>query len=195
MPFEIDGARLPDDEAQRLFSKKRATRYLKEPLGPPGKRKTSRVVLDTQALSVGFAALLGKGVAQLTKGLAGLIAAFILDWRLAGIAIVRKALQSPVRQIADNAGVEGSIVVGKVLESRSASFGYDAQNDEYGDMIEKGIIDPAKVVRTALQDAASVSGLMVTTEAGVADAPKKEGAGGAPAMPDMGGMGGMGGMM
>ncbi|MGI9478675.1 MAG: chaperonin GroEL [Hyphomicrobiaceae bacterium] len=117
------------------------------------------------------------------------------DDQNAGIAIVRKALQSPVRQIADNAGVEGSIVVGKVLESRSASFGYDAQNDEYGDMIEKGIIDPAKVVRTALQDAASVSGLMVTTEAGVADAPKKEGAGGAPAMPDMGGMGGMGGMM
>ena len=116
------------------------------------------------------------------------------DDQNAGIAIVRKALQSPIRQIADNAGVEGSIVVGKVLEARSASFGYDAQNDEYGDMIEKGIIDPAKVVRTALQDAASVSGLMVTTEAGVAEAPKKD-AGGAPAMPDMGGMGGMGGMM
>ncbi len=116
------------------------------------------------------------------------------DDQTAGIAIVRKALQSPIRQIADNAGVEGSIVVGKVLEARSASFGYDAQNDEYGDMIEKGIIDPAKVVRTALQDAASVSGLMVTTEAGVAEAPKKD-AGGAPAMPDMGGMGGMGGMM
>ena len=111
----------------------------------------------------------------------------------AGIAIVRKALQAPIRQIADNAGVEGSIVVGKVLENRSASFGYDAQKDEYCDLIERGIIAPAKVVRTALQDAASVAGLMITTEAGVAEAPKKEGAGGG--MPDMGGMGGMGGMM
>ncbi|MFX6023371.1 TCP-1/cpn60 chaperonin family protein, partial [Acinetobacter baumannii] len=71
----------------------------------------------------------------------------------AGIAIVKRALQAPIRQIAETAGVEGSIVVGKVLESRSANFGYDAQADEYGDMIEKGIIDPAKVVRTALQDA------------------------------------------
>ena len=115
------------------------------------------------------------------------------DDQNAGIAIVRKALQAPIRQIADNAGVEGSIVVGKVLENRSASFGYDAQNDEYCDLIERGIIDPAKVVRTALQDAASVAGLMVTTEAGVAESPKKDG--GAPAMPDMGGMGGMGGMM
>ena len=77
-----------------------------------------------------------------------------------------KALQAPIRQIAENAGVEGSIVVGKVLEARGLSFGYDAQNDAYGDMIEKGIIDPAKVVRTALQDAASIAGLMITTEAG-----------------------------
>jgi chaperonin GroEL len=92
----------------------------------------------------------------------------------AGINIVRKALQSPIRQIAENAGVEGSIVVGKVLDERSGSFGYDAQADEYGDMIEKGIIDPAKVVRIALQDAASIAGLMITTEAGVAEAPKKE---------------------
>ena len=92
----------------------------------------------------------------------------------AGIAIVRRALQSPIRQIADNAGTEGAIVVGKVLESKSANFGYDAQNDEYVDMIEKGIIDPAKVVRTALQDAASIAGLMITTEAAVAEAPKKE---------------------
>ena len=92
----------------------------------------------------------------------------------AGINIVRKALQSPIRQIAENAGVEGSIVVGKVLENASGAFGYDAQTDEYGDMIEKGIIDPAKVVRTALQDAASIAGLMITTEAGVAEAPKKK---------------------
>jgi chaperonin GroEL len=94
----------------------------------------------------------------------------------AGINIVRKALQSPIRQIAENAGVEGSIVVGKVME-RSGSFGYDAQADEYGDMFEKGIIDPAKVVRIALQDAASIAGLMITTEAGVAEAPQKEAGG------------------
>ena len=93
----------------------------------------------------------------------------------AGIDIVRKrALQAPIRQIAENAGVEGSIVVGKVLEGRAAAFGYDAQTDEYGDMFEKGIIDPAKVVRTALQDAASIAGLLITTEAGVAEAPKKK---------------------
>ena len=87
----------------------------------------------------------------------------------AGINIVRRALQAPIRQIADNAGIEGSIVVGKVLEGRSNSFGYDAQADEYCDLIERGIIDPAKVVRIALQDAASIAGLMITTEAGVAD--------------------------
>ncbi|MGI9405885.1 MAG: chaperonin GroEL, partial [Hyphomicrobiaceae bacterium] len=112
----------------------------------------------------------------------------------AGINIVRRALQAPIRQIAENAGVEGSIVVGKVLEKAKQSYGYDAQNDEYVDMFEAGIVDPAKVVRTALQDAASIASLMITTEAGVAEAPKKD-AGGAPAMPDMGGMGGMGGMM
>ena len=92
----------------------------------------------------------------------------------AGINIIRKALQSPIRQIAENAGVEGSIVVGKVMDERLGSFGYDAQADEYGDMIEKGIIDPAKVVRIALQDAASIAGLMITTEAGVAEVSKKE---------------------
>ena len=107
----------------------------------------------------------------------------------AGINIVRRALQAPIRQIAENAGVEGSIVVGKVLEQKSASYGYDAQNDEYVDLIAKGIIDPAKVVRTALQDAASIAGLLVTTEAGVAEAPKKGGDGHAH-MPG-GGMGGM----
>jgi chaperonin GroEL len=111
----------------------------------------------------------------------------------AGIQIIRRALQSPIRQIAENAGVEGSIVVGKVLESKSANFGYDAQNDEYVDMIEKGIIDPAKVVRTALQDAASIAGLLITTEAGIAERPKKDSGGGMPG--GMGGMGGMDGMM
>ncbi len=116
------------------------------------------------------------------------------DDQKAGIDIVRRALQAPVRQIAQNAGAEGSIVVGKILESKSASFGYDAQNDKYVDMVEAGIIDPVKVVRSALQNAASVAGLMITTEAAVADAPKKEAAAGG-GMPDMGGMGGMGGMM
>ncbi|MEZ5857180.1 MAG: TCP-1/cpn60 chaperonin family protein [Hyphomicrobiaceae bacterium] len=110
----------------------------------------------------------------------------------AGIQIVRRALQAPIRQIAENAGVEGSIVVGKVLEAKGATYGYDAQTGEYGDMLEKGIIDPAKVVRTALQDAASIAGLMITTEAGVAEAPKKKDAGG---HMHGGGMGGMDGMM
>ncbi len=98
----------------------------------------------------------------------------------AGIQIIRRALQAPIRQISENAGVEGSIVVGKVLEAKGANFGYDAQNDEYGDMIEKGIIDPAKVVRTALQDAASIAGLLITTEAGIAERPKKDAPGGMP---------------
>ncbi len=110
----------------------------------------------------------------------------------AGIQIVRRALQSPIRQIAENAGVEGSIVVGKVLESRGQTFGYDAQKDEYGDMIEKGIIDPAKVVRCALQDAASIASLLITTEAGVAEAPKKDSHAGHDHGGGMGGMGGMG---
>jgi chaperonin GroEL len=105
----------------------------------------------------------------------------------AGINIVLKALEAPIRQISENAGVEGSIVVGKILENKSETFGFDAQTEDYVDMIEKGIIDPAKVVRTALQDAASIAGLLVTTEAMVADSPKKEAA---PAMPAGGGMGG-----
>ncbi len=92
----------------------------------------------------------------------------------AGINILRKALQSPIRQIADNAGVEGSIVVGRVMDERSGSFGYDAQGDRYVDMVEAGIVDPAKVVRIALQDAASIAGMMITTEAGVADAQEKD---------------------
>jgi len=110
----------------------------------------------------------------------------------AGIAIIRRAIQAPIRQISENAGVEGSIVVGKVLENSSVTFGFNAQTEEYGDLVAMGVIDPAKVVRTALQDAASVAGILITTEAAVADAPKKASGGGAP---DMGGMGGgMGGM-
>ncbi|WP_276082364.1 TCP-1/cpn60 chaperonin family protein, partial [Methylobacterium sp. GC_Met_2] len=108
----------------------------------------------------------------------------------AGIKIVLKALEAPIRQIAQNAGVEGSIVVGKITDNTSSeTYGFNAQTEEYVDMIQAGIVDPAKVVRTALQDAASVAGLLVTTEAMVADAPKKDS--GAPAMPGGGGMGGM----
>jgi chaperonin GroEL len=109
----------------------------------------------------------------------------------AGINIVRRALQAPARQIAANAGAEASIVAGKILENKSATYGYNAQTGEYGDMIGLGIVDPVKVVRTALQDAASVAGLLVTTEAMIAEAPKKDAP--MPAMPG-GGMGGMGGM-
>jgi len=111
----------------------------------------------------------------------------------AGVDLVRKALETPIRQITKNAGVDGSVVVGKLLEKNKPSQGYDAQNEEYCDMFEKGIIDPVKVVRTALQDAASIAGLLVTTEAMVADKPdEKDGAAGG--MPP-GGMGGMGGGM
>jgi chaperonin GroEL len=107
----------------------------------------------------------------------------------AGINIVLKALETPLRQIAENSGVEGSIVVNKILENKSETFGFDAQTEEYVDMVEKGIVDPAKVVRAALQDAASVAGLLVTTEAMIAETPKDS-----PAMPAMPGGGGMGGM-
>ncbi|MDG1690620.1 MAG: chaperonin GroEL [Alphaproteobacteria bacterium] len=110
----------------------------------------------------------------------------------AGIKIIRRALEAPVRQISANAGVEGSIVVGKVLDAKG-KLGFDAQNEVYCDLIAAGIVDPAKVVTTALRDAASVAGLLITTEAMVADQPAPAGA--APAMPDMSGMGGMGGMM
>ncbi|VAV99150.1 Heat shock protein 60 family chaperone GroEL [hydrothermal vent metagenome] len=110
-----------------------------------------------------------------------------------GVNIVRKALEAPLRQIAENAGVDGAVVAGKIRESDDASFGFNAQTEEYGDLFKFGVIDPAKVVRTALEDAASIAGLLITTEAMVADKPAKEGAGGG--MPDMGGMGGMGGMM
>jgi chaperonin GroEL len=109
----------------------------------------------------------------------------------AGIAIVKRALQEPVRTIANNAGAEGSVVVGKILENSSITFGYNAATGEYGDLIVMGVIDPVKVVRTALQDAASVASLLITTEALIVEAPKDA----APAMGGGGGgMGGMGGM-
>ena len=108
-----------------------------------------------------------------------------------GIDIVRRAIQSPVRQIAENSGVEGSIVVGKLNDKNDPNFGFDAQSGEYVDMVKGGIIDPTKVVRVALQDAASVAGLLITTEAMIGDRPEPKGA--AAGMPP-GGMGGMGGM-
>jgi chaperonin GroEL len=110
------------------------------------------------------------------------------DDQRVGIEIVRKAIQSPARQIAENAGVDGAVVVGKLLENSNANWGFDAQANEYADLIGRGIIDPTKVVRTALQDAASVAGLLITTEAMVAEKPKKEAP---PAMPPGGGMGDM----
>ena len=102
-----------------------------------------------------------------------------------------RALEAPIRQIVENAGVEGSIVVGKITENKSQTFGFNAQTEQYVDMIEAGIVDPAKVVRTALQDAASVAGLLITTEAMIAELPKEQAA---PADAGGGGMGGMGGM-
>ncbi len=111
------------------------------------------------------------------------------DDQRVGIEIVRKAVRMPARQIAENAGIDGSIVIGKLLESKDTSWGYDAQAGEYGDLVKKGIIDPTKVVRSALQHAASVAGLLITTEAMIAEKPEKK-----QPMPDGGGMGGMGGM-
>jgi chaperonin GroEL len=108
----------------------------------------------------------------------------------AGIAIVRRALEAPLRQIAENAGVDGAVVAGKIRESKDLAFGFNAQTEEYGDMFKFGVIDPAKVTRTALEDAASVASLLITTEAMIADRPEPKGA---PAGGGMGG-GGMGGM-
>ena len=116
------------------------------------------------------------------------------DDQKVGIDIIRRALQAPTRQIAENAGVDGAVVAGKLLEQKDANFGFDAQTETYKDLVKAGIVDPVKVVRTALQDAASIAGLLITTEAMVAEKPDDK-----PAMPmpppDMGGMGGMGGMM
>ena len=108
----------------------------------------------------------------------------------AGISIVMRALEAPIRQIAENSGVEGSIVVGKLMDGKNANEGFDAQNELYVDMIKAGIVDPAKVVRAALQDAGSIASLLITTEAMIADVPQKD----VPAMSGAGGMGGMGGM-
>ncbi|QQA42342.1 chaperonin GroEL [Pelagovum pacificum] len=158
------------------------------------KERKDRVddALNATRAAVQEGIVVGGGVAlvQGAKALDGLTGAN--SDQDAGIAIVRRALEAPLRQIAENAGVDGSVVAGKIRESDDLKFGFNAQTEEYGDMFKFGVIDPAKVVRTALEDAASVAGLLVTTEAMIADKPQKEGAGGAP---DMGGMGGMGGMM
>jgi len=116
------------------------------------------------------------------------------DDQRVGVEIVGRALQAPVKQIAENAGESGAVVAGKLLEGKGGSWGFNAQAGKFEDLVKAGIVDPVKVVRTALQDAASVSGLLITTEAMIADAPEDKAAA-MPPMPDMGGMGGMGGMM
>ena len=155
------------------------------------KERKDRVddALNATRAAVQEGIIVGGGVAlvQAAKGLDGVAGAN--SDQDAGIAIVRRALESPLRQIAENAGVDGAVVAGKVRESTDTSFGFNAQTEEYGDMFKFGVIDPAKVTRTALEDAASIAGLLITTEAMIADKPAKDG--GAPAMPDMGGMGGM----
>jgi chaperonin GroEL len=156
------------------------------------KEKKDRVddALNATRAAVEEGIVAGGGVALLRASAALTLKGTNAD-QDAGINIVRRALQAPARQIATNAGDEASIVVGKILENKKETYGYNAANGEYGDLITLGIVDPVKVVRTALQDAASVAGLLVTTEAMIAEAPKKESA--APQMPG-GGMGGMGGM-
>ncbi len=159
------------------------------------KEKKDRVddALNATRAAVEEGIVAGGGVALL-RASGNLKATGVNSDQAAGIAIVRRALQAPARQIAANAGAEASIVAGKILENKGATFGYNAQTGEYGDMIAMGIVDPVKVVRTALQDAASVAGLLVTTEAMIAEAPKKDAAGGMPGGMPGGGMGGMGGM-
>ena len=156
------------------------------------KERKDRVddALNATRAAVQEGIVVGGGVAlvQAAKHLDGLTGAN--SDQDVGISIVRKAIEAPLRQIAENAGVDGAVVAGKIRESDDLSFGFNAQTEEYGDMFSFGVIDPAKVCRTALQDAASVASLLITTEAMVADRPSKDG-GGAPAMPDMGGMGGM----
>jgi chaperonin GroEL len=159
------------------------------------KERKDRVddALNATRAAVQEGVIVGGGVAlvQAGKALEGMTGANA-DQN-AGIAIIRRAIEAPLRQIAENAGVDGAVVAGKVRESSDKNFGFNAQTEEYGDMFKFGVIDPAKVTRTALEDAASVAGLLITTEAMVADKPEKPGAAGG--MPDMGGMGGMGGMM
>jgi chaperonin GroEL len=158
------------------------------------KERKDRVddALNATRAAVQEGIVVGGGVAliQAGKSLEGVVGAN--SDQTAGVAIVRRALEAPLRQIAQNAGVDGAVVAGKVRESTDLSFGFNAQTEEYGDMFAFGVIDPAKVTRTALEDAASVASLLITTEAMIADKPAKESAG---AGGGMGGMGGMDGMM
>ena len=158
------------------------------------KEKKDRVddALNATRAAVEEGIVPGGGVALLKASLALANLKGDNDDQNAGIAIVRRALQAPIRQIAENAGVEGSIVVGKVLDHKDATFGFNAQTELYVDMVKDGVIDPAKVVRTALQDAASVASLLITTEAAIVEAPKKAAPAGGGGMPV--GMGGMGDM-
>jgi len=157
------------------------------------KERKDRVddALNTTRAAVQEGIVVGGGVAlvQAAKTLEGLTGDN--NDQNVGISIVRKAIEAPLRQIAENAGVDGAVVAGKIRESSDLKFGFNAQTEEYGDMFKFGVIDPAKVVRTALQDAASVAGLLITTEAMVADLPAKDGGAAGGGMPDMGGMGGM----
>jgi chaperonin GroEL len=161
------------------------------------KERKDRVddALNATRAAVQEGVVVGGGVAlvQAGKALEGLTG--VNSDQDAGVAIVRRAIEAPLRQIAENSGVDGAVVAGKVRESDDVTFGFNAQTEEYGDLFSFGVIDPAKVVRTALEDAASIAGLLITTEAMVADKPAKEGAAPGGSMPDMGGMGGMGGMM
>jgi len=160
------------------------------------KERKDRVddALNATRAAVQEGVIVGGGVAlvQAAKGLGDLTG--VNSDQTAGISIVRRALEAPLRQIADNAGVDGAVVAGKIRESDDSNFGFNAQTEEYGNMFDFGIIDPALVTRTALQDAGSIAGLLITTEAMIADKPAPAGAA-AGGMPDMGGMGGMGGMM
>jgi len=159
------------------------------------KERKDRVddALNATRAAVQEGVVVGGGVAliQAGKALEGMVGANADQTN--GINIVRKALEAPLRQIAQNAGVDGSVVAGKVRESNDKTFGFNAQTEEYGDMFAFGVIDPAKVVRTALEDAASVASLLITTEAMIADRPADKAAGGGGG--GMGGMGGMDGMM
>ena len=161
------------------------------------KERKDRVddALNATRAAVQEGVVVGGGVAlvQAGKALEGLTG--VNSDQDAGISIVRRAIEAPLRQIAENAGVDGAVVAGKVRESDDVTFGFNAQTEEYGDLFSFGVLDPAKVVRTALEDAASIAGLLVTTEAMVADKPAKEGGAAGGGMPDMGGMGGVGGMM
>ena len=159
------------------------------------KERKDRVddALNATRAAVQEGIVVGGGVALIQAGkvLEGMVGAN--PDQTNGINIVRKALEAPLRQIAQNAGVDGAVVAGKVRESTDVTFGFNAQTEEYGDMFAFGVIDPAKVVRTALEDAASVASLLITTEAMIADRPADKSAGGGGG--GMGGMGGMDGMM